>query len=155
MRDAQSKVSRRIVGRLDKGVDLAGGLIEVCKKHGVQAGEVRALGALTHLEVTEWDLDSDSYRAPIVRKDPCEILVLYGNFSLKQGELFPHLHISASYFEDGRTVLIAGHLAKGTVFACEYVIEAFDDLRLERKPDESTGLWLWDKLVSDKPFIVR
>jgi len=146
MRHHESKSQRRIVGRLEKGDDLAGALVEICRAHNVNAGEIRALGAVSYLEVTEYDTQAGKYRPPLVRQGDAEILMLYGNLSEKDGELFAHLHVTASYFENGRPALIAGHVNKATVFACEYVIDAFDDLELVRAPDTPTGLMLWDEV---------
>lgn len=150
MRSAQSDQVRTIVGRLEKGDKLPDALIAVCQKHNIHAGEIRAIGAVTDLSVTEYDIEARKYRAPLVREPASEILMLYGNLSKKESELFAHLHITASYFEDNQTRIIAGHLASATVFACEYVIKSFDDLELERKPDEATDLMLWDKIEKRK-----
>jgi uncharacterized protein len=146
MKTGESTSKRRVVGRLEKGDDLAGAIIEVCRFHRITAGEIRALGAVKKLQVTEWDLEKSEYRPALICNRPCEILMLYGNISRKGEEIFPHLHITASYIEKGRPVLVAGHLIKAEVFACEFVIEAFDDLTLLRQPDEPTGLMLWDQI---------
>jgi predicted DNA-binding protein with PD1-like motif len=146
MRFAQTNNHRRFMGRFEKGDSLPQALIDFCQANDIAAGEFRAMGAVTDLAVTEWDVDASEYREPLTRKEPSEILLLYGNISLRDGDIFPHLHISASYFKDGHTTMIAGHLAKATVFACEFVLDAYDDLDLVRVADEATGLFLWGEM---------
>lgn len=144
MKIVESHSSRRFVGRLQHGDHLPDALIDLCESHHIEAAEVRALGAVMDLQVTEYDVDRREYRTPIERKGASEILMVYGNVSRREGRLFAHLHISASFFENGRPALIAGHLVRAKVFACEFVIVALDDVSLDRQPDEPTGLWLWD-----------
>ena len=146
MRYAVSSPNRRIIGRLEKGDDLVSTLVQLCRKENITAGEIRGLGAVTDLFVTEYDVGHQVYRDPIHRKEASEILTLYGNVSEKDGELFAHLHISASFMEDSKSHLIAGHLTRATVFACEFVIDVFDDVSLVRNPDEPTGLFLWSEV---------
>jgi len=143
MKTYETKAHRVIVGRLEQGDDLLSGLYEVAEKHGMKAADVRALGAVTDLEVTEWDPEKKAYREPIRRKDPSEVLTLYGNLSRRDGKPFWHVHISAAYHEGGKTRLVAGHLLRANVFALEFVIDVFEGIDLVRVPDEKSGLFLW------------
>lgn len=143
MKNAMTQVNRRIVGRLEKGDDLHFALKEIFDKNNISAGEIRGLGATTFLAVTEYDMKAGKYKEPLVRDDAAEILMLYGNVSLLDGEVFAHLHITASYFDSGEVKMIAGHVSKATLFALEYVIDVYDDLELVRESDEPTGLKLW------------
>lgn len=146
MKYINSRSTRRIIGRLEKGDTLPEALLNLCREENIHAGDIRALGAVTDISVTEYDVQAGVYRDPIHRKNASEILYLYGNVSEKDGELFAHLHISASYMKDGESHLIAGHMTSATVFACEFVIVAFDDVTLVRNPDEPTGLFLWSEV---------
>ena len=151
MRYAISEAKRKIVGRLEMGDLLPDALLKVCALHKISSAQVHALGAVNYLEVTEWDVQAGKYRDGLVRDGMAEIIMLYGNISYKEDEPFAHLHISASFHENGKTEMIAGHLVKAKVFACEYVIDALDDLVLTRTKDDETGLWLWDS-VQKKGF---
>ena len=144
MRSAESTKSRKIVGRLEKGDELVSAIVRVAKEHNVKAGEIRALGATTYLETTEYDTEAQVYREALVRDGDCEILMLYGNLSDRDGELFAHLHMTGSFFENGEPKLFGGHVSKATVFACEYVIEVHDDIEMTRVLDKPTGLALWE-----------
>ena len=111
---------------------------------GVTAGAVRAIGGVTRLQVTEFDLAAGEYKAPIRRDGMTEVLTLQGNLSLRDGELFGHLHIAGCYHENGETKMIAGHLVEAEVFVCEYHLTAYDDVELIRKIEPQTGLALWN-----------
>jgi len=144
----ESFKGRRIIGRLEMGEELHAGLLEAARKHGVLAGTVTAIGAVSRLEVSEYEQSAGRYAEPIVRQGDAEILNLGGNFSYKDGELFLHAHILTSYItpqgrDAGAVSILGGHLVSAAVFACEYIIEALDDVELTRGLHEPTGLQLW------------
>jgi len=144
MRTAESKRTRTIVGRLERGDKLPDDLLAAAAAHGVKGGRVTAIGGVTNLKVTEFDLETGEYRPPLFRAGMCEMLALQGNLSLRDGELFGHLHISACYHEDGVTQPIAGHLVEAEVFVCEFHVVAYDDVELVREVEPKTGLALWN-----------
>jgi len=132
--------SRRFVGRLLRGNDLLGAITERCRAAGVRLGRVEAIGAVERARVGFYDQGERAYRF-LEFAEPLEILALKGNVSLRDGEVMAHLHITLGDAE-GRAC--GGHLAPGTVvFACEYIIEAFDGAELHRGLDAATGLPLW------------
>jgi uncharacterized protein len=143
MKCFESKSQRMLIGRLERGDDVVDSLLNLSQTHRWKTAEIKALGAVTDLEVTEWDPDKKVYREPVRRAELSEVLMLYGNLSQRDGNPFWHLHINACHHENGRTELIAGHLVKAKVFALEFVAQSFDDLELKRNFDEKTGLALW------------
>jgi predicted DNA-binding protein with PD1-like motif len=149
---AESRRGRRLVGRLDRGVELLEGLAEVGRAHAVRTAEVRAFGSLEQVVLSEFDQRSRAYR-PARRFDAqFEILQLSGNLSEREGKAFVHANISLSRERDNGIELIGGHLVSGRVFAVEFVFDVFDDLLLRRVPDPQTGLALWSEVVRlDEP----
>jgi predicted DNA-binding protein with PD1-like motif len=144
MRATESRRTRFIVGRLNRGDHLPDALLAVAEKFGVKAGQVHAIGGVTNLAVTEYDLATNKYRGPLRRAGMTEVLSLAGNLSLREGKLFGHLHISGCWHEDAATKAIAGHLVEAEVFVCEFHIVAYDDVELTRELDPQTGLALWN-----------
>lgn len=139
----ESKKTRRLVGRLERGDVLPDAFERLAADQGVASGWVRALGAFERLELCEYDQAAQRYR-PALRFDaPCEVLSLAGNVSSKDGEPFVHLHATVSHEDRGRVEVVGGHLVTAEVFACEFSLECFDDVVLERARDEATGLSLW------------
>jgi hypothetical protein len=130
------------MGRLPHGADLLEALTELCREKSVTLGRVEAMGAVRSATIGYYDQSEWTYGFHEI-SEPLEILTLVGNVSLKDGEVMVHAHVTLAH-EDGRAV--GGHLAAGTpVFACEYVIEAFDGTPLLRSYDEETGLPLWSE----------
>jgi predicted DNA-binding protein with PD1-like motif len=144
MRAVESKKTRTIVGRLDRYDRLPAALLAVAKKHHVQAGRVHAIGGVTELAVTEFDVDTKQYKEPLRRHGMTELLSLEGNLSSRDGELFAHLHLSACWHENGETKMLAGHLVDAEVFVCEFHLTAYDDVELTREIEPKTGLALWN-----------
>jgi len=138
-----SKRVTAIVGRLNRGDRLPDGLLAVARAHGVQAGRLEAIGAVTSLEVTEYDPAAQKYKNPLRREGMTEMLALLGNFSLRDGQVFAHLHFTGCHHEAGETRMIAGHLTAAEVFVCEFHITVYEDLKLVRQTDPQTGLALW------------
>ena len=148
---AESRQGRRIIGRLDRGVDLIPALLEVCSSRGVRSGEVRALGALESAEVCEYDQHARVYRPTRRFAAAFEILSLQGNVSEKGGQRFLHAHVSLSRERDNGIEVLGGHLIGGRVFSVEFVIDAWDDLLLRRANDPATGLSLWQEAIPIPP----
>jgi predicted DNA-binding protein with PD1-like motif len=133
---------------LDKGSELLDGLAEVCRTHRVRAAEVRAIGSLEQVVLTEYDQRARQLR-PHRRFDAqFEIVSLQGNISEKDGKLNVHAKVSLSRERDNGIELVGGQIQSGRVFAVEFVIDAFDDLILRRSPDAQTGLSLWREAIS-------
>lgn len=148
MRAETSRRTRTIVGRLERGDTLPDALLAVAKKHGVTAARVEAIGGVTALQVTEFDPDAGAYKPPLHRAGMTEVLGLAGNLSLRDGELFGHLHLTACWHENGETKMIAGHLVSAEVFVCEFHLTVYEDLNLLREVEPKTGLALWN--IPDK-----
>jgi predicted DNA-binding protein with PD1-like motif len=145
---AESRRVRRLVGRLDKGSEILEALAEVCRTHQVRAAEVRAIGSLEQVVLTEYEQRARQYRPGRRFDAQFEIVTLNGNISEKDGKVFVHAKTSLSRERDNGIELVGGQLQSGRVFAVEFVIDVFEDLILRRSPDAQTGLSLWREAIS-------
>jgi predicted DNA-binding protein with PD1-like motif len=145
---AESRRGRRLVGRLDRGTDVLEGLAEVCRSKSVRSAEIRALGSLEQVTVSEYDQRARVHKPQRRFDAQFEILTLLGNISERDGKLFVNARATLSRERDNGIELIGGHLVSGRVFAVEFVIEVFDDLVLRRATDAQTGLPLWREAIS-------
>jgi uncharacterized protein len=148
---AESRRGRRLVGRLDRGSELLEALAEVCRVHGVRAGEIRAMGALEQVVLGEHDQKTRAARATRRFDAAFEILSLYGNISERDGKLSLQARASLSRERDNGIEVVGGQILSGRVFAVEFVIDAFDDLLLRRSVDAQTGLHLWREAITLAP----
>ncbi|HQN20023.1 MAG TPA: DNA-binding protein [Syntrophobacteraceae bacterium] len=136
----QAKPGRTFMGKLGKGVDLLDALTAVCSREQVRCGKIEAVGAVQKARIGFYDQQRREYGF-LVLEEPLEITVLVGNISLKDGTPMVHAHVTLAD-ETGKAY--GGHLVQGTiVFACEFILQAFDEPLLDRGFDEATGLPLW------------
>jgi predicted DNA-binding protein with PD1-like motif len=134
---------RRVVARLPHGGDLLEEIAAVADAHGMQAAELRAVGALTSARLAFYDQTSHDYGEFAVEA-PVELVGLLGNVSRKDGATFVHAHATLAA-HDGACV--GGHVVSGCViFACELVLQELVGEPLERVLDPVTGLALWRDL---------
>jgi predicted DNA-binding protein with PD1-like motif len=131
---------RRVVARLPHGGDLLEEIAAVADAHGMQAAELRAIGALQTARLAFYDQATHEYdEFPVDR--PVELVGLLGNVSRRDGATAVHAHATLAG-HDGACV--GGHVAPGCViFACELILQELVGEPLERALDEVTGLPLW------------
>jgi hypothetical protein len=138
-----SRKGRLLIGRLERGNELVDTLLDLCSAESIRCGEIRALGALSRVELCAYDQKKQRYGPSRAYTGDIEILSLVGNVSEKSGDLACHLHATVARDTDNGIQVIGGHVVTATVFACEVTINACDDLILRRGMDEKTGLSLW------------
>ena len=145
MTESKPVDSREIVmGKLSCGCDLLEALTNVCAERDVKLGRIEAIGAVQKARIGYYNQATRAYQFSTF-DNPLEITNLVGNISLKDGKPFVHAHVTLAD-EAGKSY--GGHLAPGTVvFACEFILEAFDGPTFNRCPDEETGLPLWSMLT--------
>ncbi|MFH7325076.1 PPC domain-containing DNA-binding protein [Desulfurivibrio sp. C05AmB] len=128
------------MGKLRHGSDLLTELTAIAVRRGIQLGRIEAIGAVRQARIGFYDQSGQKYRY-CTFEQPMEITQLIGNVSLKDENAFIHAHITLA---DETGKCYGGHLAHGTeVFACEFILEAYDGPTFERSFDVETGLQLW------------
>jgi len=136
----ECSAGKELMVRLKHDADLVQSIAELARNKGVEAGSFTAIGALKRARLGYYDQSGHEYRE-IKIDSPCELASCTGNISLKDGELFAHVHVVLAD-EAGNTK--AGHLLEGIVFAAEVHLRQLEGPKLERKHDEATGLSLWN-----------
>jgi len=132
--------SKELMVRLRQDADLIQSITELAKSKGIEAGSFTAIGALKRAKLGYYDQKNRKYREMGI-ESPHEMVSCVGNVSLSEGKPFVHAHVVLAD-EKGSTK--AGHLLQGIVFAAEVHLRQLEGPQLERKLDESTGLWLWE-----------
>ena len=134
--------SRYLMGKLPHAGDILESITDICKQHNIRLGRIEVIGAVQKARLGFYDQHEKVYSFFDIDKE-MEITSLTGNISLKDGSPIVHAHINLS---DAHGAVVGGHLAPGTtVFAAEYVIQAFDGPEFCRGFDEVTGLPLWEE----------
>ena len=134
------KTRELFMGKLNHGSDLLEEINGICRKENIRLGRIEALGAVQKARLGFYNQQTHEYNYFTIDQS-LEILNLVGNVSLKDGNPIVHAHITLA---DKTGKAYGGHLALGTmVFACEFMLEAFDGPVFERGFDEETGLPSW------------
>ncbi|MBS1271950.1 MAG: hypothetical protein MAGBODY4_01086 [Candidatus Marinimicrobia bacterium] len=126
--------------KLTQGEKVMASLTEFAKEHELQSGFFSGIGAFREMTVAYRDTETQSYPT---REFPetHEVLSCKGNFSLKDGEPFPHCHI---VFSDTDYRAHGGHLMEATVAVIgEFAIFTTEN-EIHRKLDSNIGLAVWN-----------
>jgi len=136
----ESKLGRVIFARLFENEDLLESISDTAKKTKVNAGFFILIGTLKKAKLGFY---RQGKYEPIQIDEPVEIVSCLGNISLKEEkELVVHAHISVS---DEKGQVSGGHALPGCIVAAtaELVLVEAVDVRLQKKFDEKTKLFLW------------
>ncbi len=121
--------------------EISAALKAFCQEREIFAGEVRGLGAVRSATLRFLDPATKQY-VDKTFEEQMEITNLTGNISMKDGEVYLHLHITL-----GRRdyTVIGGHLLTAEVNgACELFVEDYINAAPGRRFDAETGLNLYD-----------
>jgi len=134
------QLKRILQGRLEHGVDLYKGLLQIIEKEGIKAGMVTGIGAVSKANIAYLNQSTKEYQTKEYNEG-LEIVSLHGNISLKDEKVFLHLHATLS---DKNFHAIGGHLLPGTiVYAFEFEIYELQGPPFERVHDPLTNLFIW------------
>jgi hypothetical protein len=131
---------RRIVGRLEDGEEIVESLTDLCRDHDVKAAEIRAIGDLSAIELARFDEDDKKYVTEFEGEGYFQIVSLSGNVSMLGDEPALRLETLISVKGPAGPQVLTGQLRSGRARSCEFVLEIFEDLAMERRLDSETGL---------------
>ena len=130
----------RYVLSLDNHVEISAAMKAFCEEKGIYAGTVYGLGAVNKAIFRYLNPETMKY-VDKTFEEPMEITNLTGNISSKDGQVYLHLHITASRSDYS---CIGGHLLTAWISgACELIVEAFD-ATIGRRLDPELGINLYD-----------
>jgi len=124
--------------RFDTGEEVLGLLQDYCQKENIEAGVLWGVGAVDEITISWYNLEEKKYHDHELKKR-LEVSALHGNISLKEGKPIVHAHGSFSDFELHSR---SGHAKKMIVSATVEIFIQQLEGKIERKPDEKTGLHL-------------
>ena len=132
------RIENKIVFRLEMGEGLMESTQRIATAENVKLASINGIGACSKIEMGYLDLSIKEYVFKIFEGN-MEILHATGNITLKDGEPFPHIHISVSNDE---CKAFGGHLNEATISATfEGVMQIMDD-EIHREFNEDLGLAL-------------
>lgn len=134
------KTADSYVVRLATGEEIVGAVTRFARDMRIDTGAVTGIGSVNNVVLGYFDMATKEYLKKTIEPDT-EIVSLAGNIALKEGQAFPHLHVTLGTRD---FQAFAGHLFEGRVAAtCELVIRHLPGI-VQRKKDDATGLFLLD-----------
>jgi len=137
----ESKLGRVIFARLSENEDLLEAITLRAKNSKIVTGFFILIGVLKKAMVGFYR--RGEYQS-IEIAGPLEILSCIGNISIREQEPFVHAHISVA---DEKGEAFGGHVLPGCIIAVtggELILIEAPDVKLQRKLDEKTKLYLWE-----------
>jgi len=141
MTTVEYKPGKIILSRLPHNGIIPDAIVKVAVEKNLKAGVFTLVGALKRAKLAYYDQREKEYKVLEVL-GPHEIVSCIGNLSYYNKKLFAHAHVALA---DEHGSVRAGHLLQGVIFAAELHLQALEGPKLERKPDRTTGLALWQK----------
>ncbi len=131
--------TRRLVGRIEEGEDLVESLTKLCRDNDVHAGQLQAVGSLSRAEVARFDADAGQYKIAFDDEGLFDLVSLSGNVSRLGDEVVLRLEVLLSAMGPAGPQVLSGQLRSGISVSCEFVLEIFEDLEIERRLDADSG----------------
>lgn len=134
------RFENKIIARFDRGEEVHDSLKKIALKEDIKLASISALGATDDFTIGVYKVDDKSY-SELNFKGIFEILSITGTITTKDGEYYPHLHISVA---DDKGNGFGGHLINSKIsVTCEMVIDIIDG-RVERKMSDEIGINLFE-----------
>ena len=131
----------RYILSIDNHQEISAALADFCRKKVVRSGIVGGIAAISQATFRFLDPATKTY-VDKTFDEQMEITCLTGNISTKDGDVYLHLHVTASRRD---YTCVGGHLLTATVNgACELYVEDYGLDGVGRKFDPETGLNLYE-----------
>ena len=130
--------------RMDRGDEIIGGILEVCKKEGIASAVFSGIGGCSEARIQTFIPEKGEFESQTVR-GMLELVSLNGDIvSGEQGELCHHTHALFSYKEGEEHRVAGGHIGSITVlYTAEIELRPVEGGVIERKFDPETGTGFW------------
>ena len=144
MISGEARHTRVVMGRLERGEPVVEGLAQLARFERIDAGFIRAQGAIEDPELVRYDAAARRYLPLAAIEGPWELVSLQGSVSLMRGA--PDVQVwavIAAAAPAGGPLVYAGRLAAARAVYVEFAVDVCDEGDLERRDDAVTGLPLW------------
>lgn len=135
----ETRAIRAFVGRLEEGDDVIEALSLVCDANDITAARLRLSGTIEDVELVRFDPATQEYVTVVQEGGPFEIVQVEGQLAAVDGQ--PVTRVNALLCGQGPfgQQLVFGQLRTGRAVDCEFVLETYTDLEIERRVDLATG----------------
>ena len=121
---------------LKAGAKIPDAILEIARKEKITTARVEAIGGVKELRLAYFNHEKKEYEEHEFQEF-LEMTSLMGNITLKEGEVFLHVH---GTFGRRDLSVLAGHVMAATVFPLMEVMITQTENRAAREFDEDLGL---------------
>jgi predicted DNA-binding protein with PD1-like motif len=139
----QSRKTRKVIARLERGEDLLASLLELARYESIDAGIVRGSGLVEEIVLHAW---RGSERVEVLaHRGVLDLASLTGSIALRGGMPEVRLHAVVDRPASGMpgASASAGWVVRGRALSVELAVDVLDDVHLDLRIDEATGLPVW------------
>lgn len=139
--------------RMDRGDEIIGRILEICKKEQIQSAVFSGIGGCESAEIQTYIPEKGTFEQQEIQ-GMLELVSLNGNVVTDEKEqYYHHTHAVFSYKEGEKHCMAAGHMKSVTVlYTAEIELRPVMGGVIKRKYDPVTGTGFWDfsgKEISD------
>ena len=131
--------------RLDKGDEIIGNIIEICRKEHIGSAVFSGIGGCKQAEIQTFIPEKGTFETQSI-EGMLELVSLNGNIVTDEnGEYYHHTHAMFSFKKDGAHHTAAGHIKSITVlYTAEIELRPTIGGTIRRKFDPETGTGFWN-----------
>ena len=130
--------------RMDRGDEIIGGILELCRKEGIASAVFSGIGGCSAAEIQTFLPETGAFETQKLT-GMLELVSMNGSVGMDaDGLLYQHTHAAFSYKAGGRHCMAAGHMKSITVlYTAEIELRPVIGGEISRKRDEETGTAFW------------
>ena len=129
--------------RVDKGEEVIGSILEVCRKEQIRSAMFSGIGGCSEAQIQTFIPDTGTFETRTLQ-GMLELVSLNGNIISDGDGLYPHTHALFSYKEGDRHGMAAGHIKSITIrYTGEIELRPVVGGTIRRQFDPETGTGFW------------
>ena len=130
--------------RMDKGDEIIGGILELCRKERIRSAVFSGIGGCSAAEIQTFLPETGAFETENLT-GMLELVSMNGNIVTDaDGQLYHHTHAVFSYKADGQHRMAGGHMKTITVlYTAEIELRPVVGGAILRKRDKETGTGFW------------
>lgn len=129
--------------RVDKGEEIIGKLLEVCKTEKIKSATFTGIGGCSRAELQTFIPEEGDFETETI-EGMLELINVTGDIVSDNGQLFHHTHAVFSYKDRAEHKMAAGHIKSITVlYTAEIELRPVSGGFISRKHDPETGTGFW------------
>lgn len=138
------KIGSTVYVRMDRGDEIIGCIIGICKKEGIRSAVYSGIGGCREAQIQTFLPEAGTFVTRTL-SGMLEMVSLTGNVvSGDRNELFHHTHAVFSYIDGGSHCISAGHIKSITVlYTAEIELRPVTNGVIGRQTDPETGTGFW------------